>query len=651
MGDFSRDSFTTTENLLGELRGLLPGVPVDPRHYVNVRLQQGVPVLDADWNEADDIRKFELESVLVRAIGSGVPAGSDGFRVRAAGQPNDFQIDAGLLFLDGWLVYNRASVLYSAQPHREAPGVDPALPIPLLPAAVAHTDLVYLDAWERPVEAVDDDRLVDPRIGVETSVRVERVWVVRAAPLPTGTAPEDPAAVTERRPGHRYYPLATVRRQPGGVIGAGAITDVRRTHLTLAAVTHAPLGIDDPVRGQWLDSERLEGAFRGNLDALNDLFLRAPETFLFAGHDAETWQAMTAYQDVRATAIALEEQARNRLLHHKAAERAMEAFFTVQSSFQSLLQGFIDDGVAGSATEDLVDIYALHLDGAVPDDPQSLSFALGESDVLGAVLAQERLNEAIALESDTLPEGTVTANLIAVTPPGNVAADTDYQLTIRVQSHLTSTQGEEPILLAAGAGAGWSLDFQGTAESDPSRLVVTVPNQASADVVLVLSADLGAAATVLSLTARPQRRQQLVYNHPPVALAIGSEILPAGGALATLDYQGPELPPGNVAHVQRDVMAGGVTLPFGVTNLSGDPEDYQLTVTALGDDTGWSPPAEPFLPTLAPDENRVVNIEFQTADELGAVSPLTYRLELVRVTGGADDALAYTQIEITFDLQ
>lgn len=651
MGDFSRDSFRETQNVLNDLRGL-SAVPQDaPRHYVSVRLQQGVPLLDADWNEVEDIRKLELETLLVRAVGNGVPAGSDGFRIREAGGPNDLVIESGLLFLDGWLVYNRASVTYQAQPYQSAPDVDPELPIPLEPAAVARTDLVYLDAWERLVEAAEDDRIVDPRIGVETAQRLERIWVVRVATIEGSADPMDRETIPDRREGHRYYPLATLAREPGGQIGAGMITDLRRTHLTLDAVTYAPLLVDDPVLGQRLDSARLAGAFRGSLDALHDLFGRAPETFVFAGSDIETWQTMTAYHDVRGLALALEQQAENGLLHRAAALQAMRAFYAEQETLRDLLQGFIDDTIASDATQELVDIYDIHLDGSDPTDPQSVGSALDEADVLGAVLAQERLNEAIALESDTLPEGTVTVNLIGATPSGGVVADDDYQLTFRVQSNLTSEQGEEPILVQVEAGAGWNLSFPAASGADPRETVVTVPNQSSQDIVLVVSADAGAGATTLDLTARPERRQQLVYHHPPIDLEIGEEIISGGEIIVTLDYQGPVLDPGNVADVPRNVMSGGVVLPFEVTNLSTDPEDYQLTVAALGDDTGWVAPDEPVLPPLAPDEIRSVNVTFQTSDEAGAVSPITYRLELVRVTGGGNEPQENTRFDITFDLQ
>src|SRR3954453_658983 len=48
--------------------------------HVNVRLQQGVPIVDADLNELDDLRKFELRAFLKWFVGDGVPADNDGFR-------------------------------------------------------------------------------------------------------------------------------------------------------------------------------------------------------------------------------------------------------------------------------------------------------------------------------------------------------------------------------------------------------------------------------------------------------------------------------------------------------------------------------------------------------------------------------------------
>jgi uncharacterized protein DUF6519 len=67
VGDFSRSTFDRV------------------KHYVGVRLQQGVPLVDADWNEAEDIRRYEVQAFLKWFVGDGVPAGNDGFRIAALG--------------------------------------------------------------------------------------------------------------------------------------------------------------------------------------------------------------------------------------------------------------------------------------------------------------------------------------------------------------------------------------------------------------------------------------------------------------------------------------------------------------------------------------------------------------------------------------
>jgi hypothetical protein len=223
-------------------------------------------------------------------------------------------------------------------------------------------------------------------------------------------------------------------------------------------------------------------------------------------------------------------------------------------------------------------------------------------------------------------------------------------LTIRIESQLTSAQGEEPIRAIAEAGPGWTLAFQGSTQPDLREHAVPIPNGGSTDVVLFITAAGSAANSSLSLSVRPQRRQQLVYNHPPVALAIGSEILSGGAVNATLTYQGPATQPGNVLQVPRPVMAGGVPLPFSITNVAATPEQYQVTVAAQGTATGWQAPSQPIAPTLSPGQSVNVNIQFRILDQPGAASPLTYRVQLTRVTGGANDPQPSTAFDLTFVL-
>src|SRR6267142_2858181 len=101
----------------------------DPlKRRCNVRLQQGVPIVDSDWNELDDIRKFELRAYLKWFVGDGVPDGNDGFRIDAIG----------------------ADIAYKAQPFFGTAAPDGTPGVGAIPV-VAGPVSVYLDVWERLV--------------------------------------------------------------------------------------------------------------------------------------------------------------------------------------------------------------------------------------------------------------------------------------------------------------------------------------------------------------------------------------------------------------------------------------------------------------------------------------------------------------------
>lgn len=225
MGNFSRDTFDKL------------------KHYVGVRLQQGVPLVDADWNEQEDIRKFELQSFLKWFVGNGVPKGNDGFHILPldGGADNDFIIkggdgtpeEAGRCLVEGWDVLNESDIRYTDQLlYKDASlakkwGVQPLEPLaPPPPEARTRSDLVHLDVWEREVNAEEEPELINPAIGMETCVRIKREWVVRIAEGKT-TLPTTPL-------GHALYPLATLARQGGDLaINEEDITDLRTTGLII----------------------------------------------------------------------------------------------------------------------------------------------------------------------------------------------------------------------------------------------------------------------------------------------------------------------------------------------------------------------------------------------------------------------------------
>ncbi len=222
MGNFSRNTFNKL------------------KHYVGVRLQQGVPIVDADWNELEDIRRYELQAFLKWFVGNGVPKGNDGFRILPVAAGNDFTIKggdgtadgAGRCLVEGWDVINERNLNYKAQRLFNNAALAAkwgvhSLP-PLTTPGADRTDKVFLDLWEREVGAEEDTYLVNPAIGIETCVRRKREWVVRVA---EGVSPPP------LFPGHAFYPLASLSRKRGeAVISADAITDLRQTGINTASL-------------------------------------------------------------------------------------------------------------------------------------------------------------------------------------------------------------------------------------------------------------------------------------------------------------------------------------------------------------------------------------------------------------------------------
>jgi hypothetical protein len=232
--------------------------------HVNVRLQQGVPIVDADWNLLDDIRKFELRAFLKWFVGDGVPHGNDGFRITGSGD-NSFTILAGgqgpsgtlseeaaalrqvgRYLVDGLDVLIEHDLDFDAQPlHTSQSGstaLAAALGVPVVDALATPTAdeqvVVELDVWERLLTPDDDPDLVHAGLGVETCARVRREWVVRAY---------EQGSVAPRLAGHSYARLATLSRFAGeAAIRDPHISDDRERRLLLppSHLVQDVLGVD-----------------------------------------------------------------------------------------------------------------------------------------------------------------------------------------------------------------------------------------------------------------------------------------------------------------------------------------------------------------------------------------------------------------------
>src|SRR5215471_9823706 len=164
MGNFSRNTFDPTRN------------------YVGVRLQQGVPLVDADWNEMDDAIRNEIYSGFAQLFLSGVQPGAPDLQI-SPGSPaeNNLSMAAGVVLVAGRPLRVPAAVTYTAQPWFNNPtraaqdGVAVIPPLTTPPSVgFGRTDLAYLDVWEREVRSTEDANLIHPAIGVETCVRIKR---------------------------------------------------------------------------------------------------------------------------------------------------------------------------------------------------------------------------------------------------------------------------------------------------------------------------------------------------------------------------------------------------------------------------------------------------------------------------------------------
>jgi hypothetical protein len=199
-GDFSNNGVDTFDPL---------------KQYIGIRLQQGVPLLDRDWNELEDIRRYFERSLGADYIGDGSPA-TGGFQVTppAFSAPNDVVISAGRLMAAGLNLWNPADLLFSEQGTRQT--------LPVLAEAAVLTlyvqpDVLRIDQTADPALANSQD------VNIETCLRDKLTW--QAAVIPTGN-PLPAGAVA----------LAQLSLPAnGGQVTASMITDLRRPLLNLGA--------------------------------------------------------------------------------------------------------------------------------------------------------------------------------------------------------------------------------------------------------------------------------------------------------------------------------------------------------------------------------------------------------------------------------
>jgi Family of unknown function (DUF6519) len=179
MGDFSRKTFNRE------------------KHYSGVLMQQGRVQLDADWNEQLDIQLYRTETEAVDVIGpSGVPKKNDGFKIDVAPGGHDLTIAPGRIYVDGLLCELDQGATYTNQPHFPNPDFTTLTSPPLSPPGAKQLKLddgtyfVFLDAWQREIDALDDPLIREVALGgPDTATRLRTVYQIRLLPAPLTSPP------------------------------------------------------------------------------------------------------------------------------------------------------------------------------------------------------------------------------------------------------------------------------------------------------------------------------------------------------------------------------------------------------------------------------------------------------------------------------
>jgi hypothetical protein len=421
MGDISRDTFKLT-NVLHQI---LTGENVsNGRHYIGVRLQQGVPVLDADWNDCDDIRRRELELVIRDIIGDGVPGLQQGFAIGQVEADNDFIINPGVLVLGGWEVINPVLKRYSElfkfyDIDNNYLGTDLNTP------SGDRIDIVYLDVNEQETTYNSDPRIVNEQIGLETAIRLERVWNVCVA-----EGASDFSSLILDEPGHKYYPLAKLYRSSSARIEAHMIEDLRRLGLTLADGIKAPMYLQ---RGtEVVDPSRFSImllTLRGNLKIWqqNGLF---PVSIV----SLEAWMAyLNALNEVYHLTTSAEVSSDTRNLDNNDGLKVIGKLADAQ---EDMLDTFRTFGTGVPEEMAVLDLYQAYIEGDPSKNIGGIRPSLSNNDLLGAVQGQNALNDFLSLGTGELPQGSVAAILQNV-DPGTAVTTGGMTLTYEVTSHLT----------------------------------------------------------------------------------------------------------------------------------------------------------------------------------------------------------------------
>lgn len=193
----------------------------ESKQYFMMLKEQGVPVLDDEFNVAQDMILTMVRRFVQDTFGDGSP--NNGFKIVGTGATNDFTITggngtldgAGHLYVAGWMLLLQSDVAYLSQP---------VAPAALTTPAGGRTDEVYVDIYVDEVGPLADTVIKDPTLNIETSRRLKLFWQVKVAE--GATTPASYTDANSRK--HVTYKLATINRTSAPTIQDSMVIDARK---------------------------------------------------------------------------------------------------------------------------------------------------------------------------------------------------------------------------------------------------------------------------------------------------------------------------------------------------------------------------------------------------------------------------------------
>lgn len=552
------------------------------KHYVGVRLQQGVPLLDADWNEMDGIRKAAHEALGTRFIGNGVPSGSDGFRVFAIAEDNNIGIRKGDLLVDGRMISCDSDTTYALQPNAK-------LTDTLTTPADDTSFVAYLDAWEREVDSDEDKELVDDRIGIETCLRAKQEWAVRVA---KGSGVTD---VPKPLSGHVHYPLALLlRKKNNAKISAEMITDLRRLHLTLSEGTKQPLELFDGSGTLLYGCDHFAQMFGLTASAYQKLL--GSDLFFSQSFSNATGKEGAlisfVFQSVCTAARTAEAQALLRLINNADGLKLMEKLYGAQDEFEKTVTS-LSTKPESVATLNFAKKFRQLLDGDTTAGITGLKDAVfTKKDLEGSIKAQQKINQEIGSRTQILPHGHLALIFMSGPPPGTVikVGQTyryEYQVTFEPVGPGAAVE-ETFEVIASMKPPGWSAKL---VNNDTGAIKLKTGDTTALQVDVEIPAVPAVNESTLNLLVRSQNNPtEMTANNTEVSLKIGG-----GGVQPSAVNVELLLPVMNLATDTLKIGRGGpvgfagkatnIQLRFSLLQASAIQDEYNVTFKASAPNT------------------------------------------------------------------